>query len=163
MGGVSAALATRGLLIDIVQSLEVVTGDGECVRCSPTEHAELFRAALGGLGQYGIIVAATLPLVPLPQRQVSVTLCYDALCAFMGDLERFAREHTQRCDGLVAGMYASSMGTIYTIQAKVFPSEMETTIAARDKVLHGLEKDIRHLRAHSTYTATRVTQLLACF
>jgi FAD/FMN-containing dehydrogenase len=151
VGGVSVALATRGLLIDVVRSLDVITGTGECVSCSATENPDLFRSALGGLGQFGIIVGATLPLGPLPQREVSVTLYYDALCAFMGDAARFAREHETRCDGLLAGMYASSTGPIYSMQVRVFPSDSETTIAARNKVLDGLQKDLRDHRSQSAW------------
>lgn len=54
----------RGLQIDHVQELEVVTGAGEIVRCSMDSNRDLFEAMLGGLGQCGIITRARVDLVP---------------------------------------------------------------------------------------------------
>ncbi|MYE13771.1 MAG: FAD-binding oxidoreductase [Gammaproteobacteria bacterium] len=45
-----------------VESLRVLTGRGETVRCSPTENADLFHATLGGMGLTGIIRSATFRL-----------------------------------------------------------------------------------------------------
>src|SRR5690349_3586308 len=47
-----------------LEALEVVTGDGEVVRCSRIEHPELFRHVVGGYGLFGVVTAATLRLVP---------------------------------------------------------------------------------------------------
>lgn len=40
--------------------------------CSEEQNSELFHAVLGGLGQFGIITRARIPLEPAPQR---VCLC----------------------------------------------------------------------------------------
>ncbi|MBM7772823.1 hypothetical protein JOD54_003027 [Actinokineospora baliensis] len=64
VGGVGGATSHHGMLVDTVRELEVVTGEGKLVRCSPTVERELFEAVLGGLGQYAVIVKATLRLVP---------------------------------------------------------------------------------------------------
>lgn len=64
LGGIGGATSRYGLLVDNVLALEVVTGDGRLVRCSPTENRDLFRVVLGGLGQYGIIVRAVVKLMP---------------------------------------------------------------------------------------------------
>jgi FAD/FMN-containing dehydrogenase len=53
-----------GLQIDHVSALDVVTGAGELVSCSPTHHRDLFEVMLGGLGQCGVITRATVDLVP---------------------------------------------------------------------------------------------------
>jgi FAD/FMN-containing dehydrogenase len=66
VGGVSGSSFKYGVQGDNVLELEVVTGAGERVTCSPTQHRDLFEAALAGLGQCGIIVRATLRLVPAP-------------------------------------------------------------------------------------------------
>ncbi|NUP06098.1 MAG: FAD-binding protein [Polyangiaceae bacterium] len=54
----------QGGLADHVQSLTIVTGKGNIVECSDCDHADLFEAALGGLGQCGIITRAKVDLVP---------------------------------------------------------------------------------------------------
>ncbi|HEX8699232.1 MAG TPA: FAD-binding protein [Myxococcaceae bacterium] len=66
VGGLSGTSFRYGTQGDNVLELQMVTGEGELVTCSPTQHRELFEAALAGLGQCGIIVRATLRLVPAP-------------------------------------------------------------------------------------------------
>lgn len=64
VGGIGGATSHHGMLVDNVLELEVVTGDGRLLRCSPTVRPALFGAVLGGLGQFAIIVRATVRLVP---------------------------------------------------------------------------------------------------
>ena len=47
-----------------VESLRVLTADGEVTTCSRTERAELFAHVLGGYGLFGIILEAQLRVVP---------------------------------------------------------------------------------------------------
>ncbi|KAK5128182.1 hypothetical protein LTR08_004086 [Meristemomyces frigidus] len=46
----------HGLMSESVRSLRIVCADGQAVRCSAEENAQLFRAALVSLGALGIIV-----------------------------------------------------------------------------------------------------------
>ena len=43
-----------------------VAGKGEMITCSPDKNSDLFFAALGGLGQFGIITRARIVLEPAP-------------------------------------------------------------------------------------------------
>ena len=65
-GSVSANGHGRGLtmrpIIDDVEALTVVTADGEVVRCSREEEAELFSLVVGGYGLFGVIATVTLRL-----------------------------------------------------------------------------------------------------
>ena len=67
-GAVSANIHGRGLraqpFVADVEGLEVVTACGDVVRCSRTEHPELFRHVVGGYGLFGVVTAVTLRLVP---------------------------------------------------------------------------------------------------
>ncbi|MBS2011348.1 MAG: FAD-dependent oxidoreductase [Deltaproteobacteria bacterium] len=63
-GGIGKGSVRRGLAIDHVHELVVVTREGRAVRCSREEERVLFEAALGGHGQFGAIALATLSLVP---------------------------------------------------------------------------------------------------
>jgi cytokinin dehydrogenase len=85
VGGIGGASSHHGLQVDNVLELEVVTGAGELVRCSATEHADLFRAVLGGFGQFGIIVRATLPLVPAHTTARVFRLSYPDLATYLAD------------------------------------------------------------------------------
>jgi len=67
-GGLGSNSHIAGPQTDHVLEMEVVTGTGELVRCSPAEHRELFDGVRAGLGRCGVIVSAALELVPAPAR-----------------------------------------------------------------------------------------------
>ncbi len=48
-----------------VESLTLVTADGKVRECSRSEHADLFRATVGGMGLTGVILSATFRLKPI--------------------------------------------------------------------------------------------------
>src|SRR5881392_4349830 len=58
-GSLSSNVHGRGLamkpLISNVESFTVVAADGKSIRCSRDENSELFRAAIGGYGLFGLI------------------------------------------------------------------------------------------------------------
>ncbi|WP_372736079.1 FAD-binding oxidoreductase [Nocardioides sp.] len=66
-GGLGPMARTYGLAIDRVRAIEVVTGDGELRRATPTEHPDLFFALRGGKGMLGIITAIEFDLVHQPE------------------------------------------------------------------------------------------------
>jgi len=93
-GGVGKGSHRHGLVVDHVRELDVVTGDGRLVRCSATDAAWLFEAALGGLGQVGVIVRATVALgePPAPLLRVDRTRVEaDALRSCLDDAAADAR------------------------------------------------------------------------
>jgi FAD/FMN-containing dehydrogenase len=64
LGGIGGASSHHGMQVDNVLALDVVTGEGALVHCSPSRNRDLFESVLGGLGQFGIIVRATVALRP---------------------------------------------------------------------------------------------------
>ena len=62
------ALLREGPLIEHITALRVVVGNGDVIDCNAHEHSEVFHAALGGLGQCGVIVRVTVAAVPRPSR-----------------------------------------------------------------------------------------------
>jgi cytokinin dehydrogenase len=87
-GGLGVASWRYGTQADNCLELEVVTGSGHRVRCSPGENRELFDAVRAGVGQYGVITEATLKIRRHRPRFRSFYLLYDDLKALLGDLER---------------------------------------------------------------------------
>lgn len=75
-----------------VRSLEVVTADGAIHRCAPDRAPELYHAVLAGLGQCGIITAATLRLVPAPRIVRRHRLAYPTIAALTADQRLLLRE-----------------------------------------------------------------------
>lgn len=64
-GGLSFYGRRHGLAIGSVRGFEVVTPSGELVRASETEHPDLFWALRGGGGNFGVVVAIELDLLPI--------------------------------------------------------------------------------------------------
>jgi FAD/FMN-containing dehydrogenase len=76
VGGIGGASQHFGMLVDNTIELDVVTGDGRLVTCSADNEPELFEAVLGGLGQFAVIVRATIRLVAAPAMARIYTLTY---------------------------------------------------------------------------------------
>ena len=90
-GGTGATSCGSGAQVDHVLELDVVTGRGDLVTCSPSQDEELFHMVLAGLGQCGIIVRARLRLVHTPAYVAVRTLTYDDPDALVSDGARLAR------------------------------------------------------------------------
>ncbi|MEW2523056.1 FAD-binding protein [Actinacidiphila alni] len=92
VGGLGGQSHRHGAQVDNVTALQVVTGAGELVSCSPTRRSDLFRAVLAGLGQCGIIVSATLRLVTAPTSVRHFLLPYTDLATYLDDQRRLVRD-----------------------------------------------------------------------
>jgi cytokinin dehydrogenase len=99
MGGIGDASFRHGAQVHNVLELEVVTGEGELLRCSLEENATLFNAVLGGIGQYGLIVRATIPTVPVLPKTRRYVIPYVDPNAW------FAAMHRLTSGGQVDGVY----------------------------------------------------------
>jgi FAD/FMN-containing dehydrogenase len=70
-GAVAANIHGRGLtappFVGDLESLEIVTAEGEVVRCNRVQRPELFRHVVGGYGLFGVVTAATLRLAARQQ------------------------------------------------------------------------------------------------
>jgi len=64
-----------------------IAGTGEMITCSPDKNSDLFFAALGGLGQFGVITRARIALEPAPKRVLWVRLAYSDVKPFTSDQE----------------------------------------------------------------------------
>lgn len=67
-----------------VKSLSMLLGTGEVVTTSPQHHADLFHATCGGMGLTGIIISATIQLLPIKsslicQKTIKAD-CIEAAC-----------------------------------------------------------------------------------
>ncbi|KAJ0089804.1 hypothetical protein Patl1_13482 [Pistacia atlantica] len=85
--GISGQTHRRGPQIANVKELDVVTGKGDLVTCSPRQNSELFFAVLGGLGQFGIITRARIVLEPTKKRVRWLRILYNDFAAFSTDQE----------------------------------------------------------------------------
>ncbi len=67
-GALGANIHGRGLrlrpMIGDVESFDLVDAEGQVLTCSRTENSELFRLAVGGYGNFGVIARVRLRLMP---------------------------------------------------------------------------------------------------
>ncbi|MDD4736837.1 MAG: FAD-binding oxidoreductase [Kiritimatiellae bacterium] len=56
---------SSGSFCDYVLSMQVMKADGEILTCSKTENAEFFETTRGGMGLTGLILQATIQLIPV--------------------------------------------------------------------------------------------------
>lgn len=88
MAGLGVASHVYGTQADNVLELEVVTGNGEKVRCSPDRNPDLFNCSRCGLGQFSVITGARLQLRTVLPQVRTYYLLYDDLGALMRDQEK---------------------------------------------------------------------------
>ncbi len=109
----------EGAVVDQVRELTVVTGTGDLVRCSTSMHPDLFDAALGGLGQCGIIVRALADLVPAEPEARTYLLHYVQAAAFFQDFRTLVGRG--ECNDVYTVCVPPGAGTfLYEISATVF-------------------------------------------
>jgi len=85
MAGIGVSSFRHGTQGDNVVEMDVATGTGDLVTCSPDRSADLFWAALAGLGQAGVITRARLALRRAKPMTRTYYLLYDDLRRFLED------------------------------------------------------------------------------
>jgi cytokinin dehydrogenase len=85
VGGVGGRTARRGAISDTVVELQVVTGRGEELTCSPSHHPDLFDAVRAGLGQVAVVTRAALTVSPAPRSIRRFLLSYPDLPTMLTD------------------------------------------------------------------------------
>jgi len=66
-GGYGWLTGKYGMVVDSLLAVEIVTADGQILRASAEEHAELFWAVRGGGGNFGVVTTFEFQLQPLTQ------------------------------------------------------------------------------------------------
>jgi cytokinin dehydrogenase len=149
VGGIDGASYRHGAQVDNVLELEVVTGEGLLERCSAARLPDLFEAVLAGQGQCGIIVRATLRLIPSPTHTFFLQLLYPDLRTMLRD------ERTLISDGRfdrisIHILPSASDGWIYFAQART--DFTPPAIPDRDSLLAGLSH-VRGFERSASLTA----------
>ncbi|GAA1985984.1 FAD-binding protein [Amycolatopsis minnesotensis] len=92
MGGIGGTTHRHGAQTDTVLDLTVVTGTGAVVTCSPDRDAALFDAVRAGMGQFGIVVGATVKVLAARREARCFRLPHTDLHAFTADQRRLVLE-----------------------------------------------------------------------
>lgn len=80
LGGTSGRVGSGA---DNVSSLDVLTLDGQFQTCSASNNPDLFNSMLCGMGQCGIIINATIPLITAKKQVNLHFISYDDISAFL--------------------------------------------------------------------------------
>jgi cytokinin dehydrogenase len=123
MGGISGMAYDKGVQVEHVLALTVVTGRGKVVRCSRRRNRELFEAVLAGLGQCGVIVRAKVKLVPAKERALDLTLRYDDVHRFHEDMRTLV--YRGEFDMVFGGARPNATGWHYELYTTSFYTSPE--------------------------------------
>ncbi len=145
-GGIGASSFRCGTQADNCLELEVVTGEGELLQCSPEENSELFYHVLAGYGQFGIITRIHHRLRKYKPWVRTYLLFYDDLDALLADKETLIQEDRvgylaslpSACiqgASRAGGMMQPFIQWFYTLQISV---EIETPKESTEHVFAGL-------------------------
>ncbi len=66
-GGVGPLVRSVGLSADYVRAFDLVTGDGQVLRVTPEQHADLFWGLRGGKSALGIVTGVEISLLPIAE------------------------------------------------------------------------------------------------
>jgi cytokinin dehydrogenase len=143
VGGIGGMTQGRGLQVDHVTALDVVGGTGERFTCSAEQNSDLFEAVLAGQGQVGVIVGATMKLVPAPRRIRIYDLVYASLGAMLADMRTLMDD--KRVEFQEAFAIPQGDGWLYLLQAGNFysPPAQPPAQAAVLRGLHDTRADLR--------------------
>ncbi|MER6945780.1 FAD-binding protein [Nonomuraea sp. NPDC000554] len=120
VGGVGGQTHHHGSQVDSVVELEVVTGEASLRRCSARLRPDLFRAALAGRGQCGIITKATVRLLPAPATVRHYLLSYPSVAALTADQRRVVNDGRFAYVEGELGLPTGSAGWSYQLEAVAF-------------------------------------------
>jgi FAD/FMN-containing dehydrogenase len=77
-GGIGWLMRKHGLAVDNLVAVDVVTADGDLLRASEDEHADLFWALRGGGGNFGVVTAFEFRLHPIGPTVLAGPILWDA-------------------------------------------------------------------------------------
>ncbi|KFK40311.1 hypothetical protein AALP_AA3G358400 [Arabis alpina] len=124
--GIGGHVFRHGPQISNVLELDVITGKGKMLTCSPQLNRELFYGVLGGLGQFGIITRARIVLDHAPKRAKWFRMLYSDFNAFTKDQERLISLSNDFGVDYLEGQILMSNGFVDT---SFFPTSQQSKIA----------------------------------
>jgi cytokinin dehydrogenase len=128
-GGIGCTSHKFGSCADTVIGLEVVTLDGRLHKCSDSENEELFKATLCGLGQFGIIVNATVKTIKAKRQVHEYKFEYADQSSFLKDQKIIY--DSKILDFVKGNIMKKENKLVYTIRVATFFDEVEDSEVSR--------------------------------
>jgi cytokinin dehydrogenase len=136
VGGIGSMTSRYGMQSDNIFALDVVTGTGEVVTCSPDSNAHLFHAVRAGLGQVAVVLRAALKLIPAPQQVRRFLLTYPNLKTMVADQRLLAAD--DRFDAVQGAILPTPAGWTFRLDAT---KQFSATPPSDTALLAGLSDD----------------------
>lgn len=115
VGGIGGTTSRFGAQCDNVFEMEVITGTGDTVVCSPDSNASLFDAVRAGLGEVAVIARARLRLIAAPRQVRQFLLRYPNLATMLKDQRLLASDN--RFDVVQGAILPTPAGWTFRIEA----------------------------------------------
>ncbi|OVA08940.1 FAD linked oxidase [Macleaya cordata] len=138
-------------------------GTGELVTCSPSKSSELFYAALGGLGQFGIITSARILLQEAPKRVKWVRTFYDDFDKFIKDQEMLVVSMSDMVDyveGFIVLSEESLQSSFIAFPAKLGPIIPQLFQGGTSQVYYSIEFAV-HDQSHKGINPDQVVEKIS--
>ena len=92
-GGLGWLARSHGLQCNSVTAIELVTADGDLIRCDHVHEPELFWALRGGGGSFGIVTAIEFAVHPVSELYAgALFFCFDRATEVLGAWHELLRE-----------------------------------------------------------------------
>ncbi len=94
-----------------IARFQLLTVDGKCIECSPTDNQELFSAVIGGFGYLGVVIEITYDLLPIGDKTQVETVVnkYISFEGLVDGLQQYLHE-LEDWDALYAIAFFSGNG-----------------------------------------------------
>lgn len=113
VGGLGLTSVQHGMQVDQVERLRLIGGDGVARWCSRTDNTELFRYALGGVGQVGVLDRVVMRTVPYCRHAHVWRVDHGSMEALVEDLGRLEQSDVDHYHGYIHGdVVRSELGYI---------------------------------------------------
>jgi FAD/FMN-containing dehydrogenase len=146
-GGIGWLMRKHGLAVDNLVEAEVVTADGDIIRASARDHADLFWALRGGGGNFGVVSAFRFALHPVGPTVMAGPVFWAA--EDTADVLRFYREFAADAPDELGNVVR--LGTIPPLPAVDEDLHFRPAIAVGSCYAGAVEDGARAVRALRAY------------
>ncbi|XP_051132114.1 cytokinin dehydrogenase 4-like [Andrographis paniculata] len=149
--GISGQAFLHGPQISNVLEMDVITGKGELMTCSKDKNPDLFFGVLGGLGQFGIITRARIPLAKAPTRVKWAFLVYSNFSDFSRDQEKLIASTMAPAPDFVEGLLVTTENITQQWRSRFSSPSNQSAIAdllKKQGILYAIEV-VKYYHSHT--------------
>ncbi len=130
VGGMGLNSIAHGFQVDQVCRLRLLQPDGRGLWCSPQDHADLFRFALAGLGQVGVIETVVMQTQPFQQFTHTVKRQHQSISEMLAFLPELAASNSgvQHFNGYISLTEIASEYGYFSKKCSIDPTQLAANL-----------------------------------